>query len=211
LPNFRDLTGQKFNHLVVLEQGESFINKSGRNYVMWICQCDCEDKTIFSVRADALTTGNTKSCGCSNKRSSIHNLYYTRQRVILSNMKQRCYNINDSAYGDYGARGIKICSEWLDKSKGLINFYNWSINNEYEENLTIDRINVNGNYEPNNCRWITKGEQNRNKRSNVYVTVNGETKLLIDIARQYGKKYRTVMSRYENGYRGDELINYDNR
>lgn len=205
----KDLTNQKFNHLTVIKRSEDYINENGRKYVMWACECDCGN--IITIRSDALTSNNTRSCGCLKQGNKVHDLYYTTQRKILSNMKQRCYNPKNNAYENYGGRGIKICDDWLDSKKGLINFYQWSIESGFEEGLTIDRINNDGGYEPSNCRWISKGKQNRNKRSNVYATIDGKTELIVDLAKRYNKKYRTVMSRYESGFRGRDLIDYEDR
>lgn len=117
-----------------------------------------------------------------------HNLSKTRLFGIWSNMKDRCYNLNCKAYKDYGGRGIKICDEWKDS---FISFHDWAIENGYKETLTIDRINVNGNYEPNNCRWTTVLVQNRNRRSTKYITFRGE-KLPIT---EFCEKYHTTRTR----------------
>lgn len=104
-----------------------------------------------------------------------HNMAHTRIYRIWLHMKNRCYNINDNRYNDWGGRGIKVCDEWLNDFQA---FYEWALNNGYKENLTIDRINVNGNYESNNCRWVDYKIQNRNSRRNRYITLNGETRCL---------------------------------
>lgn len=114
-----------------------------------------------------------------SKANSKHKLCENRLYNIFRNMKQRCYNPKTINYKNYGGKGITICEEWLDEKTGFINFYNWSVKNGYNENLTIDRINVNGNYEPNNCQWITKSE-NSGKDKIFFKTLN-ECKALWDL------------------------------
>lgn len=168
----QDLTGQKFERLTVLGIAYKKHNKSknGKNTGLtyfYKCKCDCGNETIVSARN--LRTGNTKSCGCLGKeirRKTIengtkHNLHKTRLYRIWCQMKTRCFCVNSPSYKYYGGRGITVCYEWqID----FLNFYNWAINNNYSDNLSIDRINVDGNYEPNNCRWATTKEQALNKR-----------------------------------------------
>lgn len=160
MSKINDLTGKKFGRLKVIEYYGS--NKNGR--ALWLCQCDC-GKTK-SVLGNSLLCGLTLSCGCYNKeearkRRTKHSLSYSKLYKVWHGMKTRCYNKNFIYYCNYGGRGITICHEWLNNFE---TFYNWAINNGYEEGLTIDRINNDGNYEPNNCRWITRAEQNRNQR-----------------------------------------------
>jgi len=168
MPKFQDLTGMKFNRLTVIEK--DYKNKSGRS--CWKCICDCGNETI--VRSDILKDGRVKSCGClhdsnaktMSKNNVTHGLSYKghHHRIynIWATMKQRCYNPNATKYENYGGRGITICDEWkID----VINFYNWAIANDYSENLSIDRINSNGNYEPSNCRWVTMKVQQNNRRN----------------------------------------------
>lgn len=171
---FKDLTGQRFGMLEVLERVP---NQDG--LVCWLCRCDCGNEKIIKRRE--LCSGDAISCGCFKRNHFItHNMSYTRIYKIWGGIKSRCYSKNSLYYKFYGARGIKVCDEWLDKKKGFINFYNWAIKNGYDENAkrgecTIDRINVNGDYEPSNCRWVTNKEQQINKRSNHFLTYNGET------------------------------------
>lgn len=133
--------------------------------------------------------------------------YESRLYKIYHNMKNRCYNKNVPAYKNYGGRGIKICDEWLNN---WWEFYNWAINNGYNDTLTIDRINVNGNYEPNNCRWVSDEEQAYNKRNTVRVCINDEMLTLKEIAEIYNLNEHTVRTRYKKGYRGKDLIKQEN-
>lgn len=128
------------------------------------------------------------------KKISTHN---NRVYNIWHNMKDRCNNHNNRSYKHYGEKGIKVCEEWLDKENGFINFYTWAINNGYKENLTIERINNNGNYEPSNCKWATMKEQHRNYSQNRLYTINGETKCLTEWCEIYNINYNTVISRID--------------
>lgn len=132
--------------------------KASTNY--WECKCDCGKTTV--VRETYLKNGHTKSCGCirsdrmkySNPRTT-HGLRGHRLNSIWRGMKTRCYNKNSLEYSNYGGRGIAVCKEWKDDFKS---FYDWAMSHGYKEGLTIDRIDNNGNYEPNNCQWLTKSE-----------------------------------------------------
>lgn len=150
-------------------------------HTMWKCKCNCLNETECIVSSTHLLSGHTKSCGCYmkeqiSKANSKHKLCENRLYNIFRNMKQRCYNPKTINYKNYGGKGITICEEWLDEKTGFINFYNWAIKNGYNENLTIDRIDVNGDYEPNNCQWITKSE-NSGKDKFFFKTLN-ECKVL---------------------------------
>ena len=133
-----------------------------------------------------------------------------KQRHILQqklcDMKRRCYNPEEKFYKDYGGRGIKICDEWMDKKEGHSNFQKWAVENGWEEGRSIDRIDVNGNYEPNNCRWATPEEQANNRRNNNYVTINGVTKTTSEWARQIGISQNAFTGRINSGWTGEELL-----
>ena len=129
------------------------------------------------------------------KRHGLYLRYY--------HMKARCYNPNCKAYKNYGGRGIRICDEWLED---FMNFYNWAIENGYQDNLTIDRIDNNGNYEPSNCRWITDYEQRFNKRNNKILTIERETKTITEWAKLYNLNIHTIYSRIRYGWKGKDLL-----
>lgn len=168
----KDLTGQVFYNLTVIELAEPIINKNGEKSARWKCLCKCGNTVI--VRGNSLSCGKTKSCGCLNRTKPSNNRkhcmsnsrIYSRYKAI----KQRCFNENSTGYKDYGARGITMCDEWLGE-RGFENFYNWSMANGYNDDLSIERVDVNGNYCPENCMWISKDKQAHNKR-NTFI-VNG--------------------------------------
>ncbi|WP_049041837.1 hypothetical protein [Clostridium sporogenes] len=198
MPKSIDLTGKKFERLTVLERAG--ISKNG--HITWKCKCDCGNETI--VDGSSLRGGNTKSCGClaiekSTERvvclTATHKMSNTRIFRIWYGVKIRCEKPYSKNYDNYGGRGIKICDEWSDTEKGFMNFYNWSMANGYNKRLSIDRIDVNGNYEPNNCRWITNKEQQRNKRNNHLITYNNKTKCLIEWASIYNILPETIQMR----------------
>jgi hypothetical protein len=157
-----DLTGKKFSRLTVIKRYYSETSKK----VKWECICDCGNKVV--VDGNHLRDGGTQSCGClqSERRMESHTTHgLTGNRIysIHCNMKKRCYNENSINYERYGARGITICNEWHDVN----NFVEWAENNGYKDGLQIDRIDGNGNYEPNNCRWVTPQENNAVGRKRI--------------------------------------------
>ena len=179
--SYVDLTNKKFNNLLVVSRVEN--DKFGN--AKWLCECDCGNKV--EVLGTHLRSNHTKSCGClmikhakEIKRKSIHNMIDTRIYRIWLGIKNRTNPKSKdiyTTYKNYSGRGIKICEEW---KKDFLAFYKWSIENGYNDKLTIDRIDVNGNYEPNNCRWITMKGQNNNKRNNVIIEFNGEKHTLTE-------------------------------
>ena len=187
---FRDITGKRFGRLTVVSRAESKNSKT-----FWDCICDCGKSA--KVHIYNLTIGKTQSCGCLNreiivKNSKNHGLCAHPLYSIWKAVKRRCYNKNVSVFHYYGGRGIAICDEWICDFK---NFYEWAIKNGYKSGLSIDRINNNGNYSPENCRWSTMSEQARNRRNSMVVSYNGEAKHLLEWCKILGLNYGTVKGR----------------
>lgn len=193
----KNINGEKYGKLKVLYETEKK-NKNGTYYCMCLCECGNKKEILKS----SLISGNTKSCGClivdTLKAKKIHYKHgdsKTRLHTIWCEIKRRCYCKSDNAYKNYGGRGITICREWLKDYK---NFKKWAINNGYDEKLTIDRIDVNGNYEPTNCRWATRKEQNNNRRSNIKVKYNNEKMTLKQVSEIKKIKYNKIYWAYKN-------------
>lgn len=183
------MQGQKFGRLTVIERVEN----NSRNKPQWLCSCECGNTCVVS--SELLKRGAVKSCGCAVKDGShrrTHGGCGTRLYQIWKNMKNRCYNPKIREYQYYGYRGITICESWLNSFES---FRDWAVNNGYKDNLSIDRIDVNGNYEPSNCRWATKTEQLNNTRRNKLLTYNGRTMTVTKWAEELGISVTTLWSR----------------
>lgn len=193
---FQDLTGRKFGKLTVLRRANDYVSPKGKKSPMWLCRCECG--VIKSVAPSSLKSGGTKSCGCSRYDSKIkHGMYGTKLYNIWAGMKQRCNLKSDERYKNYGGRGITYCPEW-EEFKG---FAEWAYKSGYKEGLSIERINVNGNYCPENCEWIPLVKQARNRRPSLRITdENGNERLVVDIAEEIGIDADVVRARYESGW-----------
>ena len=190
-----DMIGQRFGKLVVVSRAEN--DKKGQ--ARWLCQCDCGGSTI-TTRYN-LITRQTKSCGCILRSPRTTELD-KKLKGVLGNMKARCNNPKHTHYKYYGGRGITVCEEWQHVDK----FREWAYNNGYKPGLTIDRIDVNGNYEPSNCRWVTMQEQNYNRTDNHLLTYKGETKCLAEWESQLGIDHRTILIRLNNGWTVEQAL-----
>lgn len=205
----QDLTGQRFGRLVAIKLSEKRVGRK----TFWDCLCDCGDKK--TIRTDSLKDASVRSCGCLKKEQDKKNLPngqgvvthgLSKERIYRTwkGMKRRCENEDDERYASYGGRGIKICDEWQD----VITFNDWAQNNGYNENLTIDRIDVNGNYEPSNCRWATWSEQSKNKQNTIRVEYNGKTQSIDEWCEELNLNPNTIRNRYyECGIRPPYLFN----
>jgi hypothetical protein len=191
-----DLTGQKFGRLTVIERAE---NKG--HEPTWICKCECGN--LKRVIGAELRKGNTTSCGCyakevTSKRlkgktphNKRHGMTGTRIYKIWVEIKSRCNNPNDSSFKRYGGKGISVFKEWDNFDA----FYDWSMSNGYAENLTIDRIDNNKGYSPDNCRWVTMKEQANNKTNNHIVVYKGKEYTISQLAEIYGVPYKKLWKR----------------
>lgn len=198
---FVDLTGWKMWERGIPDSRITVIKRVGSDKyknIIYLCKCTCGKE--FTTLATSIKKGVCKSCGCLKLESAIstckkltkHGLATTRICEIWSNMLRRCYDERDNQYKNYGGRGIKICDEWKDD---VVAFYNWAISNGYQDHLSIDRIDVNGNYEPSNCRWVTIKEQCNNKTNNHLITYHGRTMNLMKWSEELGVNYYTLRSR----------------
>lgn len=195
-----DLTGQKFGRLTVIDFSHRRINQS-----MWNCICECGNKVV--VGGYDIRSGNTSSCGClwydnMIKVNTTHGLAGRRIYVIWQHMIRRCTNPKDKRYSDYGGRGIKVCERWFK----FENFYE-DMKVGYDDKLTLDRFpNKNGDYEPNNCRWATYTQQNRNRRDNRYLACNGVSMTLAEWAEKMNVDVRLIHHRLNRGWDEEAAI-----
>lgn len=142
----------------------------------------------------------------SKKRNTSckkHGKCNTRLYVIWHSMRGRCHYPSTNQYKNYGGRGIKVCNEW---ETNFMNFYNWAINNGYEDNLTLDRIDVDGNYEPDNCQWVDMKTQNNKRRSNKYIEYNGEIKTQIQWCEKFNINPTTFLDRLKRGWTIEQAL-----
>lgn len=175
----KDLTGKKFGKLLVLG------NKGSKK----VCLCDCGK--ICEIDTNHLITGHSKSCGCGNARNwkTALGLSTTNLYKVWKGMLERCYNKNNVAYKWYGLKGITVCEKW----KTSRNFLDWALNNGYKKGLTIDRIDTNKEYCPENCRWVTMKEQARNTSHNIFIKKDDEILCLKDFCNKYNIDYKRVL------------------
>lgn len=194
MSKFIDLAGQRFGRLTAVERAGK--NRYG---VVWKCLCDCGSYT--EVAGTKLRNGHTRSCGClvSDTIGNLNRTYgmsKSRLHYIWGNMKSRCYNANNRFYKRYGGRGIAVCDEWRDDFTA---FVDWALANGYDATLTIDRIDNDKGYAPDNCRWVDMTTQANNRTSNKLFTMDGQTKSISEWSKAYGRKRATVAYRLRRG------------
>jgi hypothetical protein len=207
-----DLAGQRFGKLVVVELSHQ------SNGAWWRCRCDCGGESV--VRGAVLRYGSTKSCGCGSKAQARSNCAKHRNRNhwipeqlrrklkdAYKNMLSRCYDPGNDRYENYGGRGVRVCDEWLDPGSGRLRFYRWCIENGAERDLQIDRIDVNGSYCPDNCRFVDAITQMNNTTRNRWLTYRGETKTLAEWARSTGMAYGVLKHRVDRGWDVERIMN----
>ena len=204
-----NIIGQKFGRLIVIEQSNNLHNR-----IAWLCKCNCGNYKV--VTSSDLKKNKVKSCGCLRKettsktslKNSTHHLSNSRLYKVWKSMKQRCYNKNNTPYKKYGGRGIKVCNEWKND---FISFYNWAMRNGYDESKTtkeqsIDRIDVNGNYEPNNCRLTTMKKQQNNRSNNRYIYYKNKKYTISELSSKLNINYATLLWRINNNWKEEELF-----
>jgi len=206
MSKLKDLTGQKFGRLTVIERVEN----KGR-YVAWKCRCDCGNEVI--VRGDVLKCGRTKSCGCLHNEAAVVNVVKNHKHKksgkkiykIWQNMKKRCFNTNSNDYQRYGGRGITVYDEWIHNFQAFYDYVS-QLPHFGEKGYSLDRIDNNGNYEPDNVRWADAKTQCRNRRSNCIVEYNGKSMTLAESSEKSGIAFKTLRDRYKRGDTGDRLF-----
>lgn len=203
---YEDLTGLRFNRLTVVRFGY----KTGRRRMLWLCKCDCGNEVL--VDRSHLKSGHTKSCGCYT-RERIENLNKktgetgTRIYFVYHNMHTRCERESCDQYKNYGGRGIKVCDEWSGEH-GFENFLRWAKETGYRPDAksgecTLDRIDVDGEYSPSNCRWVPLSIQANNKRNTLRVSINGEVDSIANMSRKYNLSYDNLRH-YAKGGRNEK-------
>lgn len=205
-----DEIGKKYNRFTVIEFEGDITKRS--SYVTCICECG----EILNVNIHNLRSGKTKSCGCyrdelASDKNGTHRMSKTRLYKIYNKIKERCYTPSCERYKNYGGRGIVMCKEWLDD---FMSFHEWAVNNGYEDHLSIERIDIDGNYCPENCKWITMKEQAYNKQNTFWVEYNGEHISLSKLLKQLGlyNKMGAIKKRMSvNGIPLEDAIKVNNR
>lgn len=182
----------KFGRLTVIKRAEDYVSPKGYVALNWECECDCGQQAV--VRGCNLKSGASQSCGCKRvlqPNRTIHGGKGTRLYTIWKSMKNRCENENEPSFVCYGARGIRVCEEW----SCFDSFRDWAMSNGYRDDLSIDRIDNDKGYYPDNCRWATLVEQANNKRNNHMLTFNGETHTMSQWAEITGISYQKLKDR----------------
>lgn len=206
---YTDLTGQRFGKILVI----GVIDESGGGGVhkKWLCRCDCG--TEWVVKSSHLVSGQTQCKKCRDKnfcKAGVKHGYSTERLYhIWRGMQKRCYNKNSKSYVQYGGRGIRVCDEWGADSKdisGYLVFRNWALSSGYSDDLSIDRIDVDGSYCPDNCRWADFHTQHTNKRNTVILTVDGVTMPLVDWSDKSGIKQSTIRRRIKHGWSAKDAV-----
>ena len=194
-----DLTGKRFGKLVAIEA----VGRDKHRYVVWRCKCDCGKECIVS----AGNIKKTKSCGCWNTeaiimRNTSHGGSQSKLYKVWASIKQRCSNSKNKRYKDYGGRGITLCDEWKDFEP----FKEWALENGYREGLQLDRVDNNKGYSPNNCRFVEAKENCRNKRDNVFITVENKTGTISEWAEMSGIPAKAISKRLKAGWGAKDAV-----
>lgn len=186
-----DITGKTYGYLTVIERHG--LDNSRRNST-WLCKCKCGNYSI--VTRSSLVSGKTVSCGCRQYESKnfTHNMSKTRIYREWRAMRRRCYKAQKNDFPNYQGKGIIVCDEWKDD---FLAFRDWAYANGYSDDLTIDRIDNDKGYSPENCRWVTNAEQQRNKSTTIKILYNGEYRCLKTVCTEIGFPYKLAHQRYQ--------------
>ena len=205
-----NLIGEKFGRLTVIERVDNYISPSGSQNSKWKCICECGN--IKEFMANNLKRGTSRSCGCLqrellSKARSTHRGFANNERLynIWLGIKKRCYSPKDSHYERYGLRGISMCDEW---KSDYSSFRSWAITNGYDDKLSIDRIDNDKGYSPDNCRWADNSTQQNNRSSCIYITYKDETHTLKEWSKIRDINYQTLYRRYKLKWSVDRMLNY---
>jgi hypothetical protein len=187
------VTRRRFGKLTVLSRATGMV----ANHRSWLCVCDCGETVTH--RANRLLSGHVKSCGCFKGTSEAvphtHGMSKSAEYRTWRHMINRCYREKDREYPQYGGRGIKVCDQWRQSFEAFFA----DMGHRPSAGHSIDRIDNNGNYEPGNCRWATRAEQCRNRRSNVLIEHDGQRKTVIEWSESTGLSYMTIYKRHKRG------------
>lgn len=200
-----DLTGQRFGRLMVIRRDGT----SGDGQKTYLCRCDCGTEKV--IKSGNLRSGRTKSCGClgrertarRNTESAKHGGCGSRLYGIWYDMRQRCSYEKSINWHLYGGRGIRVCDEWQESFEP---FRDWALSHDYEDGLQLNRIDNDGNYCPENCKWSTRIEQGNNRRTCVYVTIGGVTKSVSEWCRETGVNRMVAYSRIRRGWEPEQAV-----
>lgn len=202
----KNLIGLKFGRLTVIDRAQNATDGK----VQWACQCDCGNPKIKIIRGSDLKLGKVKSCGClaletriaNGKKNKKHGDTHSRLWTIWCGMKSRCDYIKNIEYHNYGGRGITYCSEWND----YVNFKEWALDHGYQDDLTLERIDCDKDYCPNNCTWATMKQQQNNKRNTIRFTINNENHSVSEWADITGIPAPTLTWRFKHGWSEEEMF-----
>jgi len=204
--NMNDITGNKYHRLTAMNNTEPYNRNETHHY--WRFLCDCGHEKV--IRRDHVLSSKIRSCGCLAREGNNKKHGHTGTRLynIWTHIISRTENRTNPGWKDYGGRGITICAEWRNN---FSEFYRWAITNGYIDGLTIERINVNGGYSPNNCAWIPLASQNENKTNTVYLTYNGKKQSVKKWSEEIGTPIKTICNRLYSGWSTDEALYGRNR
>lgn len=194
---YQDLTGMRFNRLTVIK----LLERTSKRKYIWLCKCDCGNE--IKVSSEHLKSNHTRSCGCLNREriSSVNyknGLCRTKLYYTYCNMCNRCNRKDNYEYLDYGGRGISVCKELLGEN-GFVKFAEWALSSGYKEEFTLDRIDNEKGYSPENCRWVDRFIQGNNKRNNRFIKINGEVGTVANMSRKYSVDYWNLMHYSKGG------------